>query len=51
MIGESKNFWAPLVEKAFAKMKGNYATANGGFIPNGLRSLVGCPISDYWTED
>ena len=47
MLGESKNLWAPLVEKAFAKMKGNYATANGGFIPNGLRSIVGCPVSDY----
>ena len=46
---ENKNFWAPLVEKAFAKMKGNYATANGGFVPNGLRSLVGCPVSDYLT--
>ena len=45
------SLWAPLVEKAFAKMKGNYATANGGFVPNGLRSLVGCPISDYLTEE
>jgi calpain-12 len=51
MLGESKNLWAPLMEKAFAKMKGNYATANGGFVPNGLRSLVGCPISDYLSED
>ena len=32
-------------------MKGNYATANGGFVPNGLRSLVGCPISDYLSAD
>ena len=48
MIGESKNIWAPLVEKAFAKMKGNYATASdGGFISTGLRSIVGCPIQEY----
>ena len=47
MVGDNENLWAPLVEKAFSKMKGNYATANGGFVPNGLRSLVGCPISDY----
>lgn len=50
-VGENKNLWGPLVEKAFAKMKGNYATASGGFTVNGLRSLVGAPVfrfdSDY----
>ena len=50
-VGDNSNLWAPLVEKAFAKMKGNYATANGGFIPNGLKSLVGCPITDFLSED
>lgn len=49
-VGDNGNLWAPLVEKAFARMKGNYATANGGFVPTGLRSLVGCPVVDYLSE-
>lgn len=37
------SFWAPILEKAFAKIKGNYASANGGFLITGVRSLTGLP--------
>jgi hypothetical protein len=50
-IGDNKNLWAPIMEKAFAKIKGTYAAANGGFVPNGLRSLLGSPIFDYTSTE
>jgi len=39
--------WAPLIEKAFAKIKGNYEIANGGFIATGIKSLTGAPVYGY----
>jgi hypothetical protein len=50
-IGDNKNLWAPIMEKAFAKIKGTYAAANGGFVPNGLRSLIGSPVFDYTSTE
>lgn len=38
-----------LLEKAWAKVKGNYEMVDGGFVENGLRSLVGCPVFSYST--
>lgn len=38
-----------LLEKAWAKVKGNYEMADGGFVENGLRSLVGSPVFSYST--
>ena len=32
-VGEDKSLWAPLLEKAFAKMHGNYEAIVGGFSP------------------
>lgn len=46
-VGADGSIWSPLVEKAFAKIKGNYAQANGGFNANGIRSLIGVPVFDY----
>lgn len=43
--------WAPLLEKAWAKVKGTYAQANGGFNINGLRSLTGVPAFTYSIEE
>jgi len=39
--------WAPILEKAWAKIKGNYAQVNGGFVVSGLRSLIGSPTFTY----
>lgn len=39
-----------LLEKAWAKVKGTYSMADGGWVQNGLRSLVGCPVISYSTE-
>lgn len=50
-VGDNNNLWGPIMEKAFAKVKGTYAHANGGFVPNGLRSLLGSPIFDNVSED
>jgi len=36
--------WAPLLEKAWAKVKGTYANADGGFNENGYRALLGAPM-------
>jgi hypothetical protein len=38
-----------MFEKAWAKVKGNYALANGGYIDEGLRAIVGIPSFDYNT--
>ena len=50
-IGKNNQFWAMLLEKAWAKVKGTYTQANGGFVENGLRALIGCPIFGYRTAN
>jgi hypothetical protein len=39
--------WAPLLEKAWAKIKGNYITVDGGFLVEGVRALTGVPAFSY----
>jgi hypothetical protein len=39
--------WGPLLEKAWAKIKGSYDTADGGFVETGLRALIGVPVLSY----
>ena len=39
--------WGPIIEKAYAKMNGNYEFVNGGFVENGIRTLVGAPVFTY----
>jgi len=37
--------WAPVLEKAWAKIKGSYAIAgSGGFTSNGMRAILGVPV-------
>lgn len=43
--------WPALLEKAFAKVKGSYAAANGGFVETGIRSLTGAPVFTYWADE
>ena len=40
-----------MLEKAWAKVKGNYLMADGGFMENGIRSLIGSPVFHYRTEN
>lgn len=48
-LGKNNQYWGMLLEKAWAKLKGNYESADGGFVENGLRSLIGCPVMSYRT--
>ena len=43
--------WGALLEKAWAKVKGNYMAAEGGFTQTGLRVLTGAPVFDYKGTD
>ena len=39
--------WAPIIEKAWAKIKGSYQSAEGGILASGLRALIGSPVFMY----
>ena len=39
--------WAPLLEKAWAKVKGNYLNSEGGYVVSGIRALTGVPTFVY----
>ena len=43
------NMWAPILEKAWAKVKGNYEASEGGFVVSGLRAITGAPVFTYDT--
>lgn len=43
--------WGPILEKAWAKMKGTYDLADGGFDYNGLAGLTGYPTKNYFVEE
>jgi len=45
---EHKALWPVLIEKAWAKMKGTYAAADGGFTPSGLRAVTGAPVFEHF---
>lgn len=45
------NLWVPLLEKAWAKMKGTYQHASGGWAQNGIRAFTGAPTFEYWVKD
>lgn len=45
--GDKNALWGPIMEKAFAKIKGSYAAANGGYTATGIRALTGVPTFDY----
>ena len=39
--------WGAVVEKAYAKVVGNYLKTNGGYVQNGIRILTGSPVFSY----
>ena len=39
--------WGTIIEKAWAKVLGNYLKTDSGYIDNGLRVLTGAPIFMY----
>ena len=47
LVGDDKSLWGPILEKAFAKVKGNYAASDLGLLKNGIRALTGAPVFGY----
>lgn len=39
-----------LIEKAFAKVKGNYLNLASGYLSNSVRALTGAPVANYLTN-
>jgi hypothetical protein len=48
---DNNAIWAALLEKAWAKMRGNYLMAEDGMAANGIRALTGVPVFDYYAID
>jgi hypothetical protein len=45
-----KTYWGNLMEKSWAKVKGNYDIADGGFFETGIRALTGMPVVSTLTS-
>jgi hypothetical protein len=43
--------WVLLLEKAYAKIHGNYYTLRGGFANEGMMDLTGSPTESFDFED
>lgn len=43
--------WVMLLEKAYAKLHGNYYLLRGGFVHEALLDLTGCPTISYDLDD
>lgn len=43
--------WGSILEKAWAKVRGNYIRANGDTVENGIAALTGVPVLSYKCED
>jgi hypothetical protein len=44
---DGHSIWSALLEKAWAKVKGNYLNAQYDLTSNGIRALTGVPVFDY----
>lgn len=43
--------WGPIIEKAWAKVKGSYMNADGGISSNALRFMTGAPSPQFYWKD
>ena len=43
--------WAPVLEKAWAKVKGSYEDAEYGLFENGMRAVLGVPVFSKKVKD
>lgn len=51
--GQSKDneaIWGAVLEKAWAKVRGNYLLSDGGMAANGIRALTGVPVFSYYSS-
>lgn len=48
---QGNEMWVLLIEKAYAKVHGNYFTLRGGFANEGMMDLTGCPSTNYDFEN
>ena len=48
---ESNEIWVLVLEKAYAKLHGNYFLLRGGNIAESLIDLTGCPTISYYFEE
>jgi hypothetical protein len=39
--------WSSVIEKAWAKVIGNYLKIDGGYLPAAIRALTGVPVFGY----
>lgn len=46
----AKAWWMPLLEKAYAKLDQNYDRIVGGWGKEGLRTLTGMPVMNFWND-
>ena len=45
--GADGETWVPLMEKAFAKLHGDYMSMNGGWPGDAIEDLTGCVVSPF----
>lgn len=48
---DDRAIWGSVLEKAWAKARGNYVRANGDTNVNGISTLTGVPVFDYKCSD
>lgn len=46
-IGDDGSLWAPILEKAWAKLVGDYKKADFGYLRNGIRVFTGAPVTSH----
>lgn len=45
---DGNSIWGAVLEKAWAKVKGNYLNAEAGIVATGIRTLTGLPVFDIY---